>query len=200
MTRKIMVVNGSPRKNGNTHTIASWFREGAESAGAHVTYFFVSDLAAKAPGCIACMGCKQSEAYRCVIDDDISDAVASILDHDCIVIATPVYFFGPSAKTKIFLDRTYSLTKFDPVSGKFIHPLGSKRFGILATAGGTMESGLSILEQTFETLAVFFKLKLDKMLIPQCPINPEDMKLRADIKERAMAFGIETATKQLDEE
>ncbi len=189
MGKKIMVLSGSPRRYGNTNTVVDWFIEGAKDSGADVEFVDVNGLNYKHKGCIACMGCQKSEKFECTIKDEAQPILARIPEADVLVFATPVFFFGPSAQLKLFMDRMYSLAKFNYITGEIRHNLGHIRLGLIATGGGDLNSGLSLVEQTFQHLAVQTDYKLESLLVPFAPVNPEDMKQNGELRQKATAFG-----------
>mgnify|MGYP001563644471 FL=1 len=184
MGKKIMVLSGSPRKNGNTNTVVDWFIKGAADEGADVELVDVAALHTKFNGCIACKGCQKSDEFECVVKDEATPILARIPEMDVLVFATPVFFFGPSAQLKLFIDRMYSLCKFNYTTGEIRHNLGHLRLGLITTGGGDLNSGLNLVEQTFQHLAVQTNHKLESMLVPFAPTNPEDMKLNAELRQR----------------
>lgn len=191
MAKKVLVLTGSPRKKGNTNTMAQWFVEGAKEAGATVDLVDVAQLKGKFNGCISCMGCQKSEKYECAVEDEIKPVLARIPDMDVVVFATPVYFFGSSAQIKLLVDRMYSLIKFDPAKGGYNHNLGKVRFALIATAGGDINPGLSLVEQTFKTIAGFVGKEMDSLLVPFASPYSDDLKQDASLREKATAFGRE---------
>ena len=145
MGKKILIVTGSPRKQGNTNTIAGWVADAAREAGAEVRLVNAATLKYKTGGCMACMGCQESEEYRCVIKDEASDIIASIPEYDVLVLASPVYFFSVTAQIKPFIDRMYCLTKFSDTSIQTA--LDHTEFGLIADGAGDMGSGLDLVEK-----------------------------------------------------
>lgn len=189
MAKKVMVLTGSPRKNGNTNTVAQWFIEGAIEAGATIDVVDVAQLKSKFNGCISCMGCQKSEKFECAVEDDVKPVLARIPDMDVVVFATPVYFFGPSAQIKLLVDRMYSLIKLDPAKGSYNNNVGKVRFALIATAGGDINPGLSLVEQTFKTIAGFVGKGMDSLLVPFASPYSDDLKQDAALREKAIAFG-----------
>ncbi len=189
MNKKIMVLAGSPRKNGNTNTVVGWFAEGAKEVGAELEIVDVAGLKSKNNGCIACLGCQKSEKFECVVDDEIKPVLARIPEADILVFATPVYFFGPSAQLKLLVDRMYSLLKFDQAKGSYHHNLGHLKIGVIATAGGDIQPGLSLVEQTFRTVAGFTGLSFDSLLVPFASMFSDAIKQNMELREKAVAFG-----------
>ncbi len=189
MAKKIMVLSGSPRKNGNTNTAVSWFAEGAKAAGANVEVVDITKLKSTHHGCIACLGCQKSDKYECQVKDEVRPIIAKIPSQDVVVFATPTYFFGPSAQIKSVLDRMYSLIKFNPAKGGYDHNLGHIKFAIIATAGGGIEPGLKSIESTFQVIAGFTGADFDSFLVPNASMYNENMKEDQGLQERAKTFG-----------
>jgi multimeric flavodoxin WrbA len=101
MMKKIIGVMGSPRRNGNTHILLSRILEGAESEGAKGDILFLDDLAIQ-----ECNGCHSCwEGKDCSKDDDMNGIYPKIIKSDGIVFGTPVYWYGPTALMKVFIDR-----------------------------------------------------------------------------------------------
>ena len=103
---KIVVLTGSPRRNGNTNHLAGQFIKGAGEAG-HEVYRF--DCARrKVSPCIACNRCGMDGA--CVFDDDdFGELRPHLVEADMVVFATPMYYFGFSSQLKSVIDRFYAL-------------------------------------------------------------------------------------------
>ena len=102
---KILVITGSPRKIGNSNTLAEHFIKGAEEAGHKVVRF---DSAFKnVHPCVACNKCGMNG--ECVFKDDFEFVRNNIVDADAVVFATPMYYFGISAQIKAVIDRFYAI-------------------------------------------------------------------------------------------
>jgi multimeric flavodoxin WrbA len=102
---KILVLTGSPRKNGNSATLAAQFIKGAEEAGHAVTRF---DAAFKdVHPCIACNSCCMDGP--CVFQDDFQYVREHIVPADLVAFATPMYYFGISSQLKAVIDRFYAI-------------------------------------------------------------------------------------------
>jgi hypothetical protein len=113
MAKKILVLSGSPKKNGNTAALVEWFSEGARSKGAQVEVVRTAFLKYKATGCTSCRACQKSAKYECVINDEAKPVLAKMADVDVIVMATPLYFFAASAFEDVGLDaleKPFALT------------------------------------------------------------------------------------------
>ena len=113
MGKKIVVITGSPRKNGNSFAMTDAFIEAAEAKGHQVTRFDAAMM--NISGCHACETCfKTSKA--CSFDDDFNSIAPAILEADAIVFTMPVYWYSIPAQIKSVIDKLYSLV----VGGKDI--------------------------------------------------------------------------------
>ena len=102
---KILVLTGSPRKGGNSATLADYFIRGAKEAGHSVERFDAAFK--KVHACIACNKCGMNGP--CVFKDDFEFVRKHIVDADCVVFATPMYYFGISSQLKAVIDRFYAI-------------------------------------------------------------------------------------------
>ena len=99
--KKILGIMGSPRRNGNTHILLSKILGGAESEGAKGDILFLADLAIQeCNGCHVCW-----EGKECSKGDDMNSIYPRIIESDGVVFGTPVYWYGPTALMKGFIDR-----------------------------------------------------------------------------------------------
>ena len=102
---KIVVLTGSPRKNGNSAYLAEQFIKGAEEKGHEVFRF---DCAFKqVEPCRACNRCGMDGP--CIHNDDFQELSPHLIDADMVVFATPMYYFGVSAQMKRVIDRFYAI-------------------------------------------------------------------------------------------
>ncbi|EXG86779.1 NADPH-dependent FMN reductase [Clostridium sp. ASBs410] len=104
MSKKIVVFNGSPRKNGNTELLVDSFIEGANDSGNIVTKFNVGRM--KINGCSDCKYCF-SHVGECVQKDEMQEIYHALYNADMLVLASPVYWHGMTAQLKSTLDRMY---------------------------------------------------------------------------------------------
>jgi multimeric flavodoxin WrbA len=105
--RKIMILEGSPRRNGNSAILAREVAAGARSLGAEVETLCLHEMEIRP--CSACDACQESRDAVCVIEDDMKPVYPRLWDADALVFAGPVYWFTVSAQTKLFMDRCYAL-------------------------------------------------------------------------------------------
>lgn len=104
----ILVVTGSPRKNGNTEIMADAFAEAVKKKGHEVTVKKLSSL--KVNPCLDCKYCFTHDGV-CVQKDDMNSILRDLDKADLLVIASPIYWFDISAQTKCFIDRMYAFGK-----------------------------------------------------------------------------------------
>ena len=123
------------------------------------------------------------------MDDDIKPVLARIPDMDVLVFATPTYFFGPSAQMKLVMDRMYSLIKFNPAKGCYVHNLSHLKFALVCTGGGDINPGISLVEQTFKTVAGFIGSEFSSFLVPNSSMYSDEIKQNTGLREKAIAFG-----------
>ncbi len=101
---KMLVVLGSPRKNGNSETLAKKVAEGIEKGGGEVDYIRLNDLNIRP--CQGCGGCEKTG--DCVLKDDLTPLFEVVDAADRLLLVSPVYFYGLSGQCKIFGDRFQS--------------------------------------------------------------------------------------------
>lgn len=102
MSKKIVVITGSPRKDGNTFRMAEAFVKAAEEKGNPVTRFDAAFL--DVGGCKSCGSCYQG-GKPCCFGDDFNKVAPAIIDADVVVFAMPVYWYSLPAKMKAVLDK-----------------------------------------------------------------------------------------------
>lgn len=102
---KIVVLTGSPRRNGNSAYLADRFIKGAQEKG-HEIYRFDCAFKQVEP-CRACNRCGMDGL--CIFDDDFSELRPHLIEADMVVFATPMYYFGISAQMKRVIDRFYAI-------------------------------------------------------------------------------------------
>lgn len=107
---KVLLINGSPRKNGNTNVALAEVAKALEGEGVETEIVHIGTKAVQ--GCIACNKC--SELGRCVFKDELYNNVREKLkDADGIIVGSPVYYAGPNGSLCAFLDRLfYSASQF----------------------------------------------------------------------------------------
>ncbi len=101
MGKNVLILSGSPRKNGNSDMLCDAFMKGALEAGHQVEKIRVAE---KNIGfCRGCYGCRSG---ACVLKDDMAEVLQKMIDADVIVLVSPVYFYSIDAQLKALIDRT----------------------------------------------------------------------------------------------
>ena len=115
--KKILVVLGGGRPNGNTAQLVREFMRGAEAAG-HQTEL-VSLNKVQVNGCLGCNACRYGKP--CVQKDGFHELIPKIKEADLIVFASPLYFWTVSSKIKAFIERFYCIAEEDenPPLGRY---------------------------------------------------------------------------------
>jgi len=141
--KEILILNGSPRKNGNTAVLSEHL---IHNISINIGQLFLYDYEIKP--CTDCRACKK-EDLLCVIRDGMKDIYTKIDNADILIIGTPIYWFGPSGKTKLLLDR------FRPYYAN--KKLKGKKAALLLPAGsGASDCDLTIemFKRSFEALGI----------------------------------------------
>lgn len=157
MGKKIVVITGSPRKNGNSFAMTDAFIKEAEKNGNSVVRF---DAAMKnVGGCRACETC-YSTGKACSFDDDFNSLAPEILEADALVFTMPVYWYSIPAQIKGVIDKIYSLV----VGGKNI---SGKECAIIACCEENDMTVLDGVRIPMERTAALCKWKMvGEVLIP----------------------------------
>lgn len=103
MSKKVLILSGSPRKGGNSDTLCDEFMRGALESGNDVEKINVAGK--KVAPCSACYYCRDHEG-KCVHKDDMAEILQKMIDADVLVLSSPVYFYSVNAQLKAVIDRT----------------------------------------------------------------------------------------------
>lgn len=110
--KKILILNGSPRINGNTYSLIEKFTEGAESKGHKVIRFDLHFM--NINGCKGCLGGGKDPESPCTQKDDMLKIYPHYKEADILVLASPMYYWAFSAQLKTAIDRIFAVTEIDP--------------------------------------------------------------------------------------
>ena len=147
MPKKIVILNGSPRKNGNTSALVNAFTEGAKSAGHTVTEFFLDSM--NIHGCKGCFGGHSSKECPCVQRDDMDKIYPAVREGDVIVLASPLYYWNMSGQLRTAVDRLFALEEGD---GKILRGHGKASALLMAAEGHGFEDVLLYYNHLMEHL------------------------------------------------
>ncbi len=112
MAKKIVVLNGSPRPNGNTSALVKKFAEGAQEVGNEVVEFQLSRM--KINGCLGCWHGGKDADHPCVQKDDMTEIYPAYRNADIVVLASPLYYWNISGFLKNAFDRLFAVAECDP--------------------------------------------------------------------------------------
>ena len=143
----ILILSGSPRKDGNTDLLVEAFVKGA-SQKHHVEVVSVHDY--KVNPCLGCNACFMSKDNTCVQKDDMPLIYEKMSHADMLVIASPVYFYGLSAQLKAVIDRCHN-----PIRDTF----KIKKTSLLLVGAATLPELFDSILAQYQLCLNFFKLK-----------------------------------------
>lgn len=143
----IVILSGSPRRNGNTEILVKSFAEGARK---HNNVDIVSVIDFKINPCIGCNSCKKNEFNKCFQDDDMSIIYEKLINTDILVIASPIYFYGISSQLKAIIDRFHN-----PIRNKF----KIKKLGLILVGADKLEELFDSIIIQYELCLRYFKLE-----------------------------------------
>lgn len=112
MAKRIVVLNGSPRRNGNTSRLIEAFTEGAESTGNTVQVFFLQGM--DIHGCRGCFGGGKDPEHPCVQRDGMDEIYPAYKEADVVVLASPLYYWNLSGQLRTAFDRLFAVAECDP--------------------------------------------------------------------------------------
>lgn len=145
----ILILNGSPRRNGNTHAALQVMKEKLlERHTVEVLDVCAMDLS----GCRACDGCKRNDGH-CICPDDSDTIIQKIVHADAVIFGTPVYWWGMSAQLKMVVDKFYSQDD----QFKTMH----KKIGVLAIGANTLDNPqYRLIHEQFSCIAEYLGWEL----------------------------------------
>jgi len=149
---KILAINGSRRKKGNTNYLIQSLLEPSGKGDVQTEVISLGDYNIGA--CTGCEGCRSS--WECVIKDDFAQVVKKIDDADGIVLASPTYWYSVTSDMKRFIDRCYSLIQF-PVNRKEWIGKYQGTGKVCVTAAVCEQSEASAMGNTLSLLTDFSK-------------------------------------------
>ena len=119
--KKVVIIDGGPRKNWNTAQLLHKAQEGAESTGADVEYIRLYDL--KYSGCRSCLACKRKgieNPCKCYWKDELSPVLEGVLCADRLILGSPIYYSEPTGMLRSFLERmTFPAMSYNDYSSVF---------------------------------------------------------------------------------
>ncbi len=111
MSKKIVILNGSPRHGGNTALLCDAFAAGAASSGHTVVRFDLREM--NIHGCLGCMKGGKDSASPCVQKDDMGKIYPEYQEADIVVLASPMYYWSVTSQLKAAFDRLFAVAETD---------------------------------------------------------------------------------------
>jgi len=148
---RVLVLNGSPRENGNTAYLIGELKRALVGKGHEVEVLDLNDLDIRP--CQGCFWCYRGFPLRCVQDDAMNSLYPMVLGSDVLVFASPIYWFNYSAQLKLFVDRLVALH----VDGG--HALDGRKFVSIFVYGDrdSEASGVFTAIESIEQVISYFK-------------------------------------------
>ncbi len=174
MGRRIVILNGSPRKNGNTSELARAFSEGAEQAGNEVVTFHLDSM--DIHGCKGCFGGHNGRECPCVQKDDMAKIYPAVRESDVVVLATPLYYWNMSGQLRTVFDRLFALEEGD---GNLLRGHGRSSALLMAAEGHGFEDAVTYYDHLVEHL----KWKNLGHVLAGGNMNAGDIKGKAEIRQ-----------------
>jgi len=180
--KKITILLGSPRKNGNSAVLAEQLAEGARDAGGDVRFFNLHEMGIGP--CKGCGSCQDPPGSGCVLDDGMREIYQRIIGSDAVVFASPVYWFSVSAQTKTAIDRLYA------VGGGDANVLGGKEFGVVLTYADAdpFVSGAANAVRMFQDISGYLGVTL-RCVVHGSASEPGEIRSNAGVMEEARELG-----------
>ena len=154
MSKKLLIINGSPRKNGTDAAIADLIAERVREHDYETETVNICDMSIG--GCRACMACKRTG--KCAQDDDMIQMYEKIRSSDMLILASPIYFGAETGQMKCFIDRFYAMVRMQD-GQRFVNFGNVSKASVLLTCGapdGGMTYGgiLARLTKTIKSMGV----------------------------------------------
>ena len=108
--KNILIIQSGGRPNGNTAQLINSFIAGAKECGHSIE--LISLIKNEVKGCLGCNACRYGKP--CIQKDSFNNLIPRIKDADCIVFASPLYFWTISSRIKAFIERFYCIAEEDP--------------------------------------------------------------------------------------
>jgi multimeric flavodoxin WrbA len=154
--KKIVVITGSPRKNGNSFAMTDAFTKAAERKGHSITRYDAADMEIK--GCTACESCFET-GTACSFDDDFNRMAPTIEEADAIVFTTPLYWYTFPAKLKAVIDKFFAF-----YVGK--RAIGNKECALMVCCGDGVECMEGICFAYRHTIELMEWNSIGEVLVP----------------------------------
>ncbi|MBD5525291.1 MAG: flavodoxin family protein [Lachnospiraceae bacterium] len=150
---KILMLEGSPNRQGSSHMLAEEFEKGAGEAGHEIVS--ISAAHSKISPCTGCVSCGYNGP--CVQKDDMENIRQEILKADMLVFVTPLYYYGMSAQLKILIDR------FCAINGSIQRK--KMKSALISVAWNSDDWTFDALEAHYHTLVKYLNFQDQGMIL-----------------------------------
>ena len=184
---KVLCLQGSARKKGNTAHVLGWVEEELSSLGHTVETVYLSDM--NLNGCKGCAACKNKpDRVGCIQKDDIPEILGKMVNAQAVVFASPLYFWGVTAQLKAVIDRSYSLyTRYhDPNHASLVE---GQRQALLVTGAGGWDNNAA------ETFTAFSRIQKPHKAVHAGELYVGNCTTPADFDDAVKARALEFARK-----
>jgi len=188
MIKNILGIVGSPRRNGNTHVLVCRILDGARDAGAQADALFLADLTIRE--CDGCHACWQGKS--CSKHDDMIDLFDRIARADVLVFGTPVYWYGPTALMKAFLDR---FVYFNCPANRA--KIRGRAAALAVPFEDTATETADLLVQSFDKSLRYLEMNLVACLLVPGVTRKGEIAEKADRMKEAYALGVQLAASRV---
>jgi len=171
----ILLLSGSPHKNGTTARLIDAFVRGAQEAGHTVERVDASSKSIG--GCLGCQACRNNGGF-CVQKDDMEQIYPKLERAEGVVLVTPLYYFGMSAQLKLLLDRWYAVNPALRAA--------SKKAALLSAGADREDWAMAALRGQYEALIRYLDWEDRGMLLVLGASTPQDLDSRQELEQARM--------------
>lgn len=180
MQKSMIILNGSPRPQGNTAALLKFLTIAAEKQHWQIEQFDLYKM--KIAGCAHCDHCQKiSQVAGCALTDDFTPLSDALTRAAVIVVASPVYCWSVSGCMSALLDRFYALLKTQ--SGENL--LKNKKMVGVFSAGGDVFDGMDLCVEMLKRLSEFAGINYVGTLAAANAISPDEIAQRKNLVQEA---------------
>jgi multimeric flavodoxin WrbA len=189
VAKNVLILKGSPRREGNSAILAEQVAAGAKEAGGQVETVYLHELDIQP--CDACDTCQAGD-IDCVIEDDMQALYPKVRAADAVVYASPIYWFSVSAQLKLFIDRCYAMGEGEDEPEKYA--LAGKKIGVVLTYGGDdpYDSGAINAIRMFQDIFRYVPAEIVDIVYGYA-MDEGEIKKNAEVIQRAFDLGTKLA-------
>jgi multimeric flavodoxin WrbA len=184
---RVIAINGSPRKNGNTATMLKEILAGAAEKGADTRFIHLNDL--KMKGCQGCLFCRENLG-QCAQKDDFQDVLEEMKKCDAVALGTPIYAFNVTGQFKCFLDRCFCFTEHIEESDTYRSVLpGGKKIAFVTSQGDDNPESYRHIIDYLQLLLSFLSNTSTEVITQAGTEDKDSARKDATLMERSRAVG-----------